>query len=102
MPVSLEAYYHYRAIPDRAAAAKVILYGRENQWRQFLTLGTALYRLGIIQPLSTAIEQIIKQVAHDRHRSELNNILGDLYWTTGQVHQAIACQEQTLATSCHC
>ena len=99
---ALEAYHHYTVIADYAAAAKVILYSRENQWGQFLTLGTTLYRLGIIQPLLTAINQIIKQVEHDRHRSELNNILGDLYWTTGKVHQAIACQKKTIVTSQNC
>jgi tetratricopeptide (TPR) repeat protein len=96
---ALEAYYHYQAIQDYAAAAKVILYSRENQWGQFLTLGTTLYRLGIIQPLSLAINQIIEHVEHDRHRSELNNILGDLYWTTGEVHRAISFQQQTITTS---
>jgi tetratricopeptide (TPR) repeat protein len=98
---ALEAYYHYLAIADYAAAAKVILYSRENQWGQYLTLGTTLYRLGIIEPLSIAIHQIIECIEHDRHRSELNNILGDLYWTTGKVHRAIAFQQQTIVTSRH-
>jgi tetratricopeptide (TPR) repeat protein len=98
---ALEAYYHYLAIDDYAAAAKVILHSRENQWGQYLTLGTTLYRLGIIEPLAIAIHQIIDRVDHDRHRSELNNILGDLYWTTGKVHRAIAFQQQTITTSRH-
>jgi len=96
---ALEAYYHYTAILDCAAAAKVILLSRENQWGQYLTLGTTLYRLGIIEPLSIAIDRIIDRIEHDRHRSELNNILGDLYWTTGKVHRAIAIGQQTIATS---
>lgn len=99
---AFEAYYHYKAIADYTSAAKVILYSRENQWGQFLTLGTTLYRLGIIEPLSIAIEQIIQHIEHDRYRSELNNILGDLYWTTGKVHRAIACQQQTIVTSRNC
>jgi tetratricopeptide (TPR) repeat protein len=98
---ALEAYYHYLAIADYAAAAKVILHSRENQWGQYLTLGTTLYRLGIIEPLSIAIHQIIDRIDHDRHRSELNNILGDLYWTTGKIHRAIAFQQQTITTSRH-
>jgi tetratricopeptide (TPR) repeat protein len=98
---ALEAYYHYLAIADYAAAAKVILRSRENQWGQYLTLGTTLYRLGIIEPLSIAIHQIIDRIEHTRHRSELNNILGDLYWTTGKVHRAIAFQQQTITTSRH-
>ena len=99
---AFEAYYHYRAIADYTSAAKVILYSRENQWGQFLTLGTTLYRLGRIEPLSIAIEQIIEKIEHDRYRSELNNILGDLYWTTGKVHRAIVCQQETIATSRNC
>jgi tetratricopeptide (TPR) repeat protein len=99
--MALEAYYHYLAIADYAAAAKVILHSRENQWGQYLTLGTTLYRLGIIEPLSIAIHQIIDRIDHDRHRSELNNILGDLYWTTGKIHRAIAFQQQTITTSRH-
>ena len=99
---ALEAYYHYTATEDYASAAKVILYSRENQWGQFLTLGTTLNRLGIIQPLLNAINQIIDRVKNARHRSELNNILGDLYWTTGKVHQAISYQQETIATSQQC
>jgi tetratricopeptide (TPR) repeat protein len=98
---ALEACYHYFAIADYGAAAKVILHSRENQWGQYLTLGTTLYRLGIIEPLSIAIHQVIDRIDHDRHRSELNNILGDLYWTTGKVHRAIAFQQQTITTSRH-
>ena len=99
---ALEAYYHYTAIEDYASAAKVILHSRENQWGQFLTLGTTLNRLGIIQPLLNAINQIIDRVKNDRHRSEINNILGDLYWTTGKVHQAVSYQRKTIATSQNC
>ena len=98
---ALEAYYHYQAIGDATAAAKVILYSRENQWGQYLTLGTTLYRMGIVEPLTPAIERLLELVEHPRYRSELNNILGDLYWTTGKVHQAIALQRHTIATSQH-
>ncbi|MEL6496758.1 MAG: NB-ARC domain-containing protein, partial [Cyanobacteria bacterium J06623_7] len=98
---ALEAYYHYIAIADYRGAAKVILQSRENQWGQYLTLGTTLLRLGIIEPLLVAIEQIVARIDHPRHRSELNNILGDLYWTTGKVPRAITCQEQTIGTSRH-
>ena len=71
---ALEAYYHYSAIADYSSAAKVILQSRENQWGQYLTLGTTLYRLGIIEPLSIAITQVIDRIDRPRHHSELNNI----------------------------
>ncbi len=99
---ALEAYYHYIAIGDFNAAGKVILYSRDNQWGQFLTLGTTLYRLGLLQPVLKAIIQIINKIEADEPRSELNNILGDLYWITGRVHQAIACQQQTISTVSEC
>ena len=100
--MALEAYYHYVAIDDFTAAGNVILYSRDNQWGQFLTLGTNLYRLGLLQPVLTAITQTIDKIEADEPRSELNNILGDLYWITGRVYQAIACQQQTIITVDKC
>ncbi|GAB4540673.1 MAG: NB-ARC domain-containing protein [Pleurocapsa sp.] len=99
---ALEAYYHYIAIANFEEAAKVILYSRDNQWGQYLTLGTTLYRLGLLQPVLNAILEIIPHVVNPRYRSELNNILGDLYWITGQVHNAIALQQQTIITARKC
>lgn len=96
---ALEAYYHYQAIADYTAAAKVILNSRNNQWNQYLTLGATLCRLGLVQPLLAAILQIIDKLPNDLHRSELNNILGDIYWTIGKVRSAIACQQQTIDTA---
>ncbi|MGK7949364.1 MAG: NB-ARC domain-containing protein [Xenococcaceae cyanobacterium] len=99
---ALEAYHHYVAIGDFAAAGNVILYSRDNQWGQFLTLGTTLYRLGLLYPVLKAITQIIDRIEADEPRSELNNILGDLYWITGKVHKAIACQQQTITIATKC
>ncbi len=94
--MALEAYYHYLAIDDVEAAAKVILYSRDNQWGQYLTLGSSLSRLGLIQPLFIAINQVIDCIQDVKSRSELNNILGDLYWITGQVKSGIVCQQTTI------
>jgi tetratricopeptide (TPR) repeat protein len=99
---ALEAYYHYVAIQDFEAAGQVIINSRNNQWEQYLSLGSTLYRLGLIQPLLAAITQIIEKISTIEKRSELNNILGDLYWISGQVHQAIACQEATIAAATQC
>ena len=93
---ALEAYYHYWAISDYTGAGKVILYSRPNQWGQYLTLGTHLYRLGLSQPLLKAITQIIDRIEEPKISSELNNILGDLYWINGQITKAIACQKSTI------
>lgn len=96
---ALEAYHHYVAIANFSTAAEVILYSRDNKWGQYLTLGTTLFRLGLLQQLLTAILSIIDRVERPRYRSELNNILGDLYWTVGRVHEAIACQQITIDTA---
>lgn len=94
---ALEAYYHYVEINDFELAGKVILKSRNNQWRQFLPLGSTLYRMGLLQPVLAAITQVIQQIRCDKNLSELYNILGDLYWITGKIHQAIECQEQAIA-----
>lgn len=95
---ALEAYYHYVAIRDFAAAARVILHSRDNQWRQFLPLGSTLYRMGLVQPVTDAITAVISQIPpHDSAASELNNILGDLLWIQGRIDEAIACQQNAIA-----
>jgi tetratricopeptide (TPR) repeat protein len=44
----------------------------------------------------TAINQVVNNLENDPNLSELYNILGDLYWITGKISQAIACQEKTI------
>lgn len=95
---ALEAYHHYLAIPDYAKAGQVILKSRLNQWNQHLPLGSTLYRMGLLQPLLNAIPTIL-QHQNDYTLSELHNILGDVYWITGQVHEAIHAQETALQLS---
>ncbi|HEY9887088.1 MAG TPA: hypothetical protein V6D02_01730, partial [Candidatus Obscuribacterales bacterium] len=94
---ALEAYYHALAIADYAAAAEVLLNSRHNQWGQYLTLGSTLYRMGRLQPLLTAIPALLPHLPADQRTSELQNILADVYWITGKIHAAIALQKQALA-----
>jgi hypothetical protein len=94
---ALEAYYHDVAIDDFEAAGRVILKSRDNQWHQFLPLGSTLYRMGLLQPILTAIPQVLNNVASDDQLSELYNIWGDLQWITGHIHDAIVHQEKTIA-----
>ncbi len=93
---ALEAYYHYWEIGYFREAAQIILKSRDNQWGQFLPLGSVLYRLGLIQPVLVAIERIIDQINTPQYLAELYNILGDLYWIIGKINQAINCQEKTI------
>jgi tetratricopeptide (TPR) repeat protein len=96
---ALEAYYHYLAIQDFAKAGRVILKSRHNQWGQYLPLGSTLYRMGLIQPLLSAIPEVIEHLQKDYVLNELYNILGDVYWITGQVQEAISVQETALELS---
>jgi tetratricopeptide (TPR) repeat protein len=93
---ALEAYYHYIEINNFELAARVILKSRNNQWGQFLPLGGTLYRMGLIQPVLEAVTQVIKNLQSHSCLGELYNILGDLYWTAGNIHAAIECQEKTI------
>jgi tetratricopeptide (TPR) repeat protein len=93
---ALEAYYHYVAINKFELAGKVILTTRNNQWQQFLPLGSTLYRLGLVQSVLAAITQVIDRLSTDRQLGELYNILGDLYWIAGQIDRAIECQQKTI------
>jgi tetratricopeptide (TPR) repeat protein len=100
---ALEAYYHYVAIRDYDAAARVILHSRDNQWQQFLPLGSTLYRMGLVQPVTDAITAILDYIpTQNADASELSNILGDLYWIQGQLEDAIACQQNAIAIAQGC
>ncbi len=93
---ALEAYYHYIEINEFELAGKLIIKSRNNQWGQFLPLGSTLYRMGLIQPVLDAINYIIVRIEDDTKISELYNILGDLYWISGKVQAAIEYQEKTI------
>jgi tetratricopeptide (TPR) repeat protein len=93
---ALEAYYHYLEINQFELASKIIIKSRNNQWGQFLPLGSTLYRMGLIQPVLDAINYIIDRIDDDTKISELYNILGDLYWISGNVRAAIKYQQKTI------
>ena len=92
---ALEAYYHYLEIGDFTGAARVLLQPRDNQWGQFLPLASNLYRMGLIQPVLLAITQILPYLP-PQMIAELSNIIGDLYWIVGRVHEAIEAQQSTI------
>lgn len=94
---AFEAYYQALAIADYAAAAEVLLNSRHNQWGQYLTLGSTLYRMGLLQPVMTAIPTLLPHLPDDQRVSELRNILADVYWIAGKIHAAISMQKQAQA-----
>ena len=96
---ALEAYPHYEAIQDYPRAAAVLLQARDNQWHQYLSLGSTLYRMGLHHSLLNELPELMAHLPCDRRFSELHNILGDFYWTTGHIHQALDYQTQALHLS---
>lgn len=89
-----EGYYHALAIKDYEAAADVLLSSHLNQWGQYLTLGSTLYRMGLLQPVLQAIPVLLPHLPQGQRASELQNILADAYWISGNIHAAIATQTQ--------
>jgi tetratricopeptide (TPR) repeat protein len=79
---ALEAYYHYIEINQFELAGKVILKSRNNQWRQYLPLGSILYRIGWVQPLISLINQVIYNInietCHSELREESHNCHSEL------------------------
>ncbi|NEP17014.1 MAG: tetratricopeptide repeat protein [Leptolyngbya sp. SIO4C1] len=100
---ALEAYYHHLNIQAVEAAAEVLLKSRNNQWHQFLPLASSLYRMGLLQPVIAAITQVLSALEAEASgwpkRSELLNLLGDVYWITGRIEAAIVCQEQVMTST---
>lgn len=94
---ALEAYHHYVQISDWELAAAVILQQRNGQWVEEEPLGVSFYRLGLLQPMIAVINQIIQKIQVGHSLGNLYRILGDLYWLTGNIHQAIGCHEHARA-----
>lgn len=97
---AFEACYHAQAIDAYEAAASVLLHSRHNQWGQYLTLGSTLYRMGLLQPVLATIPALLPSLEEGQRASELRNILADVYWISGKVHAAIATQKQAQAIAC--
>ncbi len=86
---ALEAYFHYLEIQDYQAAANVITKRRRNQWRHNLTLGDTFYRLGLLQQIYSAIQQVIPYIDSAHNLSLLYGNLGDVVRIWGNIQEAI-------------
>lgn len=80
---ALEAYYHYTEIRDFFGAASVIARCRNSELGFKEPLGCAFYRLGLLQTMLFAINEIIDHLEPSYNLSRLYNILGDLNWMIG-------------------
>ncbi len=86
---AFEAYYHYLEFDNFDLAADVLVKERQNKFDTSEKLGIAFYRLGLSQQMRLAITQIINKVNYGYVSSILHNILGDIYWLTGDIKNSI-------------
>lgn len=92
---AFEAYYHYLGLDKFDSAADVIVKTRQNKFDKSEELGIAFYRLGLFQQMKLAINQIINQVNPGDVLSRFHNILGDIYWLTGDIKKSIESHERS-------
>jgi tetratricopeptide (TPR) repeat protein len=92
---AFEAYYHYLNLNDFDKAGEVIVKERENQWEKNESLGRGFYRLGLLNNARKSINKILTHINPGDYLARLYNILGDIYWTIGEIHQAISCHDQS-------
>jgi len=92
---AFEAYYHYLEFDNFDSAADVIVKTRQNKFDKSEELGIAFYRLGLLQQMRLAITLIINQVNPGYVLSVLHNILGDIYWLTGDINNSIESHERS-------
>jgi len=90
---AFEAYYHYLEFDNFDLAADVIVKERQNKFHKSEKLGIAFYRLGLLQQMKLAITRIINQVNPGYVLSSLHNILGTIYWLTGDIKNSIESHE---------
>ncbi len=92
---AFEAYYHYLKFDNFDGAADVIDQGRQNKFDISEPLGIAFYRLGLLQQMKLAINKIINKINPGYVLSSLHNILGDIYWFTGDIKNSIESHERS-------
>lgn len=93
--IALEAYYHYLEIKKFELAGDVITKMRSNRWEDEEPLGRSCYRLGLLQQSINLINSILDKISYGYSLSRLYNILGDLYWLTGNIKNGINCHEMS-------
>ncbi|NQE36571.1 tetratricopeptide repeat protein [Microcoleus asticus] len=90
---AFEAYHHCIMIYDIEQAAAVIVRQRYSKWRLDEPLTNSFYRLGLLQEMIFAINQIINRVSPGAHLTRLYNSLGNFYWITGALNLSIKCHK---------
>ncbi|HBE19988.1 MAG TPA: hypothetical protein DEG17_02480 [Cyanobacteria bacterium UBA11149] len=93
---AFEAYYHYLNINDVDRAGCIVAYERLNSSGDYEALGRSLYIYGQLNKVLIAINQIINYIDNNYLHllCSLLNILGDIYWLTGDIHESIKIHEK--------
>ncbi|MBE9227869.1 tetratricopeptide repeat protein [Phormidium sp. LEGE 05292] len=92
---AFEAYYHYLEINNFNMAGTVIVNQRFNKWEEGEPLARSFYRLGLLKQMIFSINLIIKEISPSYVLSRIFNLLGDLYWLTGEIHKAISSHQKS-------
>lgn len=96
---AFEAYYHYIEVGDFEEASDVVIRPRDNIWQESEHLGRSFYRLGLFKQIVLAINLIIINLIPGYKLAQILNILGDIYWLTGNIHKAIECHKKSREVS---
>jgi len=86
---AFEAYYEYLAINEYQLASDILLKRRKPQGQLDENLGSIFFKFGLIEPLKFSVHEVINNISTIDNLSQLNNILGDIYWLEGNIHRAI-------------
>lgn len=89
------AYYHYVEIQNFELACTVLIKERNNQWAEDEALGCSFYRLGLLRQMKSAVNRIINHINPSFSLGRLYNIVGDIQWKSGNIHEAIKCHEES-------
>jgi tetratricopeptide (TPR) repeat protein/DNA-binding CsgD family transcriptional regulator len=94
--IAFESYHHLLEIQDFNAAAGVITLIREERLAfGGECLGSAFYRLGLLQKMSFAINKVKNDVNNVSDLTRLNLVLGYIHNLMGNIHQAIECHQES-------
>jgi tetratricopeptide (TPR) repeat protein len=92
---AFEAYHHYVAIGQYELASDVIVKRRSNAWQGDESLGNSFYRLGFLESIKLVTINISSYLPNSPSLCKIYNILGDIYWLTGELYKAIDFHEKS-------
>lgn len=99
--IAFESYYHYLNNQDFARAASLIADKEIPIYNQVEkeSLGVIFYQFGLLENIKRGILGVLKQIPVSKTLAVLNNLLGDVYWMTGELHKAIEQHSQCMKLS---